>query len=548
MALRFAFIRPRHTACMPWFLLISLLLAACGRPAQAQGQTAPAAPRFAVLEYVIEGNTVLTAIAIERAVLPFLGPDRSLADVEAARAALEGVYQGGGYLSVFVDIPEQRVDEGVVRLRVVEGRIQRLAVTGAQYFDQGEIRRRVPALAAGEVPNFNRVQEQLAAVSREERQVQPILRPGKRPGTVEAELKVDDRLPLQASVELNNQHAPDTDSLRLNATLRYANLWQREHALALTAITAPREPDQSRVLVANYAAPLGGDWTALGYAVWSSSLVEPIGASVIGDGFTIGLRAVHAFALGNSSHSLSLGADYKDLKERLEFGDGSLSTPLRYLPLQLAWNASFPDGRTLSSASLQWTSAFRSLLQRDVDCPGNVGPVDQFACKRQGGDGGFTYVRADLRHQRPMPFDVPGQLSLRLQGQLGSQPLVSAEQFAIGGVETVRGYLEAEASGDRGLQGSVEWHSPRLGSAGQGGPSWLQALNLLAFFDVARVWILQASVGQAARVSLAGAGLGVRLQASHGLSAEADLAFPAKRSVNTPDHEPRLHVKLRAAF
>ncbi|WP_341893424.1 POTRA domain-containing protein, partial [Variovorax sp. YR752] len=99
--------------------------------AQAQAQAPAAEPaaqelRFDVLEYVIEGNSVLGTAAIEAAVMPHMGPQRSMVDVEAARAALEKIYQGAGYLTVFVDVPEQRVDGGVITLRVLEGRVERL--------------------------------------------------------------------------------------------------------------------------------------------------------------------------------------------------------------------------------------------------------------------------------------------------------------------------------------------------------------------------------------------------------------------------------------
>ena len=143
---------------------------------------AQTAPRFDVYEYEIEGNTVLPVAAVERAVTAHLGPERSLGDVEAARAALEKAYQDAGYVTVFVDLPEQEVREGVVRLRVLEGQVSRLKVTESRYYDQGRIRAVVSELAAGKVPNFNVVQAQLAEVNRtEERRVQPILRPGPLP-------------------------------------------------------------------------------------------------------------------------------------------------------------------------------------------------------------------------------------------------------------------------------------------------------------------------------------------------------------------------------
>ncbi|MEA2120620.1 ShlB/FhaC/HecB family hemolysin secretion/activation protein, partial [Halovibrio sp. HP20-50] len=67
---------------------------------------------------------------------------------------------------------------------------------------------------------------------------------------------------------------------------------------------------------------------------------------------------------------------------------------------------------------------------------GSFGSADQFACKRRGADGGFTTLRADWRATRRIG---PAELALRVGGQLASQPLVSAEQFAVGGADTVRG-------------------------------------------------------------------------------------------------------------
>ena len=65
---------------------------------------------------------------------PLLGPDKSLPDVESARAALETLYHDRGYGTVFVDIPPQKVDQGIVRLRVTEGRVERETINGHTTF------------------------------------------------------------------------------------------------------------------------------------------------------------------------------------------------------------------------------------------------------------------------------------------------------------------------------------------------------------------------------------------------------------------------------
>ncbi|MCL5059406.1 MAG: hypothetical protein M1449_02095 [Candidatus Thermoplasmatota archaeon] len=234
--------------------------------------------RFDLFEIRVEGNTVLPALLIERAVYPSLGEKKGIQDVEAARAALEKLYQDNGYLTVLVDIPEQEVKNGVVRLRVTEGRVERLRVTGSRYFSLGRIREKTPDLAEGSVPYFPDVQKQLAAVNRGgDRRVTPVLRPGRSPGKVEVDLKVDDRLPLHGSVELNDRYSANTTRTRLNANMRYDNLWQREHSLSLGVQTAPQEPAESTVFSATYVWPTDKGNYLAAYGVISESDVAALG-------------------------------------------------------------------------------------------------------------------------------------------------------------------------------------------------------------------------------------------------------------------------------
>jgi len=200
-------------------------------------------PKFEISEYQVEGNSVLPTLAIERAVYPYLGPGKGTLDIRAACAALGRAYQKAGYLTVVVDIPNQRVDDGIVQLRVTEGKVANVSVKGNRYYSRGVIRDRTPALAQGQVPNFPEVQQQLAQLSRTpDRQVTPLLRPGPTPGTVDVDLNVEDRLPLHGSAELNNRQSPNTTPLRFVANISYDNLWQREHSIGLTVQTAPQEP------------------------------------------------------------------------------------------------------------------------------------------------------------------------------------------------------------------------------------------------------------------------------------------------------------------
>ncbi len=552
-------------SCLWVALCLSCVVAAAQGPPAASPVAASAAapsaaqPHFDILEFQVEGNTVLPDEAIERAVMPFLGPDRQMDSVESARSALEKAYQGGGYLTVFVDVPEQRIEGGVVILNVTEGRVERLKVSGSRYFSQGYIRTHVPELAEGRVPNFNEVQRQLALVNRtEERRVQPLMRAGIAPGTVDTELKVSDKLPLFGNVEINNHAAANTTPLRLSATARYENLFQLDHSLSLTLATAPVHPSQSRVVSLNYAIPGADQSTWVGYALNSDSNVAAVGdVNVLGKGTTVGLRWVRPVGnLADQAHSISLGFDYKDVQQQTTAGGATISTPLRYLPLQLGYNGSFDEGpQRLTQLSVTSTLAFRRILSRNVAaCPG--GSADQFACQRQDGDGSFATLRGDLRQSWPLPGEGFGSLHVHGALQAATGPVPSGEQFSIGGAETVRGYYEAEAAGDRGLLGSLEWHSPDLGETlsrwtkradGSPGGLWTQTY-LLVFFDGAREWVFDPATGQAAHHALGSYGLGFRAHLARSVTSEFDLARPFRATPDTPAHASRASFKLAVDY
>lgn len=200
-----------------------------------------------------------------------------------------------------------------------------------------------------------------------------------------------------------------------------------------------------------------------------------------------------------------------------------------------------------------------------MDCPlasGGSGPQDQFACKRKGGDGSFLVGKLDLRTQWRLGEpaaggstpDAPGAggwgwLHARLGAQVASGPLVSSEQYAIGGADTVRGYRESEATGDRGLIGSLEWRPPNQANAGTPG---LRELYPLVFAEAGRVFTLDAAAGQAPAQSLASFGLGLRFVAlgEGATTAEGglDLGFPLRATGNSRVGDPYVHARLATRF
>ncbi len=517
-------------------------------PAAGEEKTTEAKqPTFAILEYQVEGNTVLPVRTVEQAVYPHLGAGRTIADVEQARKSLEQAYQKAGYSTVFVDIPEQDVVNGVVRLRVTEGRVGRVRVTGSRYYSLGRIRSQLPALAPGTVPYLPDVQQQMSAANTAaaDRRITPVFRAGRTPGTVDVDLKVTDQPPWHASLEVNNRYSANTTHTRASGELRYDNLWQREHSLSLQYQTAPEDTDEVRVASATYLfrSEQSNQLTAL-YAVRSRSNVAAIGdISVIGSGDILGARRIVPLPPGKQYfHSLVLGADYKSFGESLLLGsDSSTETPIRYIPLSLAYNASLPGESATNQFGAALNFSLRSLSDRRVDCFGQE--VDQFECKRFKARPNYLYLKADYKHTRE--FQNGMSMSARLSGQAADQPLISNEQFSAGGADSVRGYLESERLGDDGLQAGLEWRSPSL--AGEKTPG-LQELLFLIFAEAAQLRIKDPLPDQQSRFSLASGGAGLRFTALKNLKGELDWARALKDGAVTKTGDDRLHFRLEYGF
>ena len=264
--------------------------------AQSAAAGGDVAVRFDILEYEVVGNTVLSVPAIEAAVYRYLGPDRSTADVEGARKALEKAYQDAGYLSATVALPVQRIDPalGLVRLEVAEAPVERLRITGAQYFLPSRIAAQVPSVAPGSVPNFNDMQAELNAVSQQtaDRDITPVISAGEKPGTMDVELKVQDKLPLNATVELNSKQAQNTQRGRLEASINYDNLFQQQHSIGLFWLVSPSRPADSNVLSLSYRLPLreAGDIVRT-MIDCDTPIVSAINGVAVGAGLAVALMA-----------------------------------------------------------------------------------------------------------------------------------------------------------------------------------------------------------------------------------------------------------------
>ncbi len=536
-------IRQVTLLCFALFILTGVvILAGMTRPPLAQGEETAKVAAFVIMAYELTGNTIFDEPDLLMVLMPFIGPDKTVADVEGARDALEKFYHDKGYPTVLVNIPEQTVEDGVIRLGVVESRIYKVKVAGNEHHTQEMIMGQLPSLTPGEILYLPKVQNELALLnSNPDLKVKPVMAPGKEPGTIDMELQVKDRLPMHGSLDLNNRYAHDTTELRANGAIHYDNLWQLRHALAVQAQVSPLDTSEVRVLSGSYTLP--SPWKKQNkftlYAIKSDSetafgedfLVKGKGA-IYGMRYLVPLPAYQTYG-----HNIIMGFDYKDFDESLGFAstpDNPQKTPIRYLPMACAYSSQLPFAKGYTGFNIALNMALRNL----------VTDQRQFEVKRFHARGDYQYLTMGVEHSRKLPYEFA--LLVKLDGQVASEPLIANEQFSAGGMESVRGYLESEDSGDNAVHASTELATRQFILDMTSWPSLL-ALTPYGFADYAQLWTKEPLPEEDSDRRLASIGLGVRGRAGS-FTYRCDWGWPLVDTQRIEHGDFRFHFKMAYEF
>lgn len=559
--------------------MAAMLLAAGGAwaaalPGPAYAQDVPATPpvepapqeapdRFFIAAFDVSGATKLTDAEIERLIYPYLGPDRSNQDVVAARKALQDAYSAKGYEAVLVDVPIQPSETfaaGIVQIAVNETPVGRVRVTESRYHSLRVVREQIPSLVEGQPLDLKALQREVADANRyPDRIVDPLFRPGQVPGTIDVDLKVEDSSPFHASVELNNDNSPNTRALRAVSTLRYTDLWGLGHTASITTSFVPQATEQSSVVSLSYNAPLlGTPWSFLLYGYTSNSDIAALGGvNVLGNGTQVGLRAVYRLPSDTVFQQIGFGPDFKAFDEQLSLNGVPVQPiPIRYVPLTAEYTLAGSTDTTSFGLTFSVTAGLRvveKLVCFDLDfeisgqeCPlgGEDGTLgDQFQGRTVDARENFVRANLDMNYSLTMPEDAV--LALRFAGQLSDSPLVTNEQFAIGGTTSVRGYFVSEAIGDDGFVYSAEVQSPDFASLlGK----TVDELRFFAFGDVGYTRVRRPADEQQSSFDLAGVGAGLRFRASDLFAGEFLIGVPVTDGPTTDRGDPRYSFSIRGEF
>jgi hemolysin activation/secretion protein len=429
-----------------------------------------------IREIRVVGNTVFTAEQLAPVTAKYVNRELTSEDIEALRLALTIFYVNHGYVNSGAVIPDQAVADGVLNVRMIEGRLSRIDVEGNRLFRPGYIRNRIDPLS-GKPLDIYGLQERLQILQQDERirTINANLKPGLKPGEATLDVKVREESPFRAYLDFNNYQSPTVGAEMGLLTLQHLSLTGHGDVLSLTYGESqgidPRVETFYSLPFNRYDGTVTFEYRKNDFSVIESPF-QDLDMESKADIYGITVRQP-VYRTVHGEIALSLMGEYLHNKTYL------LDEPFSFYP-------GVQNGRSAVSAIRgiqEWTYrstrqfvGLRSTLSLGVDAidstiNGNGLPDSRF----------FSWLLQGRWAVRHRPFDM--QTLVRIDTQLTPDSLLPLEQISVGGRYTVRGYRESQLIRDNAVIASIESRFPLVRNKG-----WASILELCAFYDFGHGW------------------------------------------------------------
>ncbi|AVH72479.1 ShlB/FhaC/HecB family hemolysin secretion/activation protein [Nostoc sp. 'Lobaria pulmonaria (5183) cyanobiont'] len=477
-------------------------------------------PQTIVVErFEVIGSTVFSAQELAQATAEFTKRPISPTQLFQARSKITELYVKNGYITSGALIPPQTIQSGVVKIQVVEGKLEDIQVTGTRRLNPNYVRSRL-AIATSAPLNRQRLLEalQLLQLNPLIKNVTAELSTGSQPGTSLLEVKVSEAKTFSGQIILDNGRSPSVGSFRRGLRLNEANLLGLGDDLSLGYTNT----DGSNSFDASYTLPLNprNGTLSFNYGTTSSHVIEPpfdaLDIESASRYYEVTFRQpivqtpTQEFALGLTASRRESDISWK-LQRESEGG----------FPPSLLSPGADDEGHTRVSALRffqEWTNrnsreviALRSQFSLGID-------VLDATVNQDAPDSRFFAWQGQAQWARLLAPET--LLLLRLNTQLASRTLLPIEQFGLGGQDSIRGYRQDYLLTDNGTFVSAEVQVPILRL-----PQINSTLQVVPFVDFGVGWNSSGRNNPDPN-TLASVGLGLRWAQGDRLTVRLDWGIP----------------------
>jgi hemolysin activation/secretion protein len=414
----------------------------------------PFAVRVVVKKFRIIGNTAFSDAELAAIAAPYENREITSAELEELRRRLTLQYVERGYINSGAVIPDQRITDGTVEIRIVEGRLTRVEVEGTQHFRKDYFSDRIE-LRAGPPLNVTELERELQIRLRDPlvSSINAQLVPGERPGEAVLRTRVVEAPRYELGATLDNKLSPSLGEGILTFSGAMRNLIGYGDILSADLGVAEGIDYDAKL---RYRTPFTARDTTAGiyYDRARSEIVQsPFDElDIVSKIETVGLLVAQpVYRTLNWEVSLSAALERRKsetflLGEPFSFSPGVVDGRSVVSVTRLAQEAVHRSRDQVIAARSTFSiglDAFSSTVNDDAPDSRFVAWLGQFQWVRRFGERGH-------------------QLHLRLNGQFVDDSLLPLEQFSVGGLDSVRGYRTNQLVRDYGYTASLEYRLPLL--------------------------------------------------------------------------------------
>ncbi len=430
----------------------------------------PRMTRVMVRKIRITGNTVIPDAELEKIAAPFENRELGNIELEELRQQLTARYIKAGYINSGAVLPDQKVSEGVIEIRIVEGKLTRTEIEGTEHFDKAYFSDRI-ALHAGPPLNVPELEQELQILLRDPlvKSMNAQLVPGERPGEAVLKAKVEEAPRVNLGLVVDNKLSPSLGDVKGTLLGSINNLIGRGDVLEGEFGYAEGIPYDFKL---RYRTPINVHDTAIGvhYATTKAEVVEsPFNVLDIKSRLeSIGAQVSHPVIRTPNKQLVLAG-----VVERRETKTTLLGVPFSFSP-------GVNDGKATVSAlrlvgdyvdrGRTQVIAARSTVSIGLDAFGSTINANAPDSRFTAWLGQFQWVK--LLGERG------DQLRFRADFQYTNDALLPVEQYAVGGLDSVRGYRAFQLLRDKGYTASIEYRIPVFSN-----PVGERNLQFAAFVD-----------------------------------------------------------------
>ena len=466
-----------------------------------------------IQKVIVEGNQSIGCEEICGWLEPNLNKDESIQDIYDLCQVIATHYAKKGYFLARAYPPPQTLQDGILKIAVLEGKIGRIQVVGNCFYSSAFILSYFNRLQGGAIQYDQFLRALLLVNENSDLKVGALFEKGEKVGTADIILRASDHRPVHLFLNENNYGRKLTTHTQFGGRLDNGSNFVYGDKLSVAEVVGfPIEALYFTDII--YTAPLTHMGTSLEIAYLFSKfhVMELTSLHLRGNSSVATLQITQAI-LRKRLTSLDgfVSFNYKQFQNYF-LSERTSTDKLRPIGLGVTFDTyAISHGRDYLTAQV---AAGIPRFLGGLKARTNIG-------SRYGSGG--RYVKFNLDYDHLHQFYSDYMVTFHTSGQWSPGKLEIPEQIYIGGGSTVRGFPLASALGDSGYYTNLEFHMPLpfLKEHRFFKKKWKEWIQVVGFIDNGGVFLQGAQ-----DVIEWGTGFGIRVSGPWKLALSLDVGFP----------------------